>query len=1023
MVESMDECARLGRALAKITKSPALSTGNLEDVAKIISEEGCHALNTTRVSIWSTSEGASCLKSISTFDNVKKSHFQQKDFDVVNRPEYINLLLSERLVVIKDIKTSFLSDLADGYERTICSLLDGPIRVGGKLVGVVCIEQDTCDEFPETRDWTIEEQNFASSLADFMAIAIEAASRHKLMQRTATMLGNLPGMVYQCLNNPPDFTFTFVSVGSTALMGYSPEELLGNSALAFFDMVHPDDVETLEKLNAETLSIGLPLETTFRIIMKDGTVKWIWERSRVVEWAEDGTPHLLEGFYTDITERRKLETAALANKAKSEFLANMSHEIRTPMNAIIGMSELALRTDNLDIAKEHVYTVKQASANLLAIINDILDFSKIEKGKLEIISADYSVASLVNDVVNIIRMRVIDSRISFVVNLDSKIPDMLNGDETRIRQILLNILGNAVKFTEKGFISLNIAPEAIDDKSINLVMEVSDSGRGIQEEDLPSLFDAYRQIHLEENRDIQGTGLGLAITQNLVNIMHGTIGVSSVYGRGTTFTVTLPQQISSVKVIATVSNPAEKGVLVFERREILAKSLMDALTNLGVPCESCADNSELLAKISSGNWPFAFISAGLYENLHESIQQLGVSINIVLLTAFGEVIPGHNLRMLSVPVYSLPIANALNGLLDEFSYRDHREPVALFSAPDASVLVVDDINTNLKVVMGLLMPYKMKVDSCNSGQAAIEANKDKQYDLVFMDHKMPEMDGVETTRRIRAMGEKIPHLKRMPIIALTANAISGVEQYFLENGFDDFLSKPIDTIDLNTILKRWIPPPKQKKESHTSDTLIPKLMEGAELQFEIDGIDVAKGLIYSGGTHKLYVETLEIFYRDGLKKIDELKTCLSSGDISLYTIHVHALKTALANIGADKLSETARTLEVAGLTNNLEFIEKNNSGFLEALESTLQSIYQAVLMESDNTTANSEPLDVEIVNTELTKLKIALEALNARAIDQALDSLLELPLTSESRAKLQNISEKILISEHAEAIGLLEELL
>jgi PAS domain S-box-containing protein len=367
---------QLSNALAKITKTPALTAGVLEDSAGVIVREGCYALNTHRVGIWRLSYDARMLKSIAGYNSLTNEIVVQDDFPLDRRQEYVKVLSNERLIVINDIEQpNVLSDLRDDYGPEICAMLDAPIRVGGKLVGVVCIEQDRCEDFPVKRDWTIEEQNFASSLADFTALAMESSERRLLMRRMETLMSNLPGMVYQCLHNPPDFTFTFVSEGCYNLIGYTVEELVNNNAVKFFDMVHPDDLHTLEKMNAETLSLGLPLETTFRMIMKDGSVKWIWERSRVVERNLDGSPRLLEGFYTDITEQRRLEAAELANRAKSEFLANMSHEIRTPMNAILGMTDLALRNFPQKSVIEYLGNIKSAGTALLSIINDSLDVS------------------------------------------------------------------------------------------------------------------------------------------------------------------------------------------------------------------------------------------------------------------------------------------------------------------------------------------------------------------------------------------------------------------------------------------------------------------------------------------------------------------------------------------------------------------------------------------------------------------------------------------------------------------------
>ncbi|GBU23579.1 aerobic respiration control sensor protein ArcB [Fibrobacteria bacterium R8-3-H12] len=381
-----------------------------------------------------------------------------------------------------------------------------------------------------------------------------------------------------------------------------------------------------------------------------------------------------------------------ANKAKSNFLAKMSHEIRTPMNAINGMSELALRENLPDAAREHIVTIKQAGTNLLSIINDILDISKIESGKLEIVTSKYLFSSLINDVVSIIKTKIADSGLRFDINIDPNIPNSLLGDETRIRQALLNVLSNAVKYTKKGFISLSASAE-IKKGTVLLTINVADSGKGIKPKDLKKLFDEFVQVDMESRKSTEGTGLGLAITKNLLTAMGGDISVQSEYGKGSTFTLKLPQKISS---------------------DVLFDSL---------------------------------------ENDSAAIK---------------------------------------------------------FNAPNARVLVVDDIEANLKVAKGLMQPYKMQIDLCQSGIEAIEMVKANSYDLVLMDQMMPEMDGVEATKLIRVMAGENPHYAELPIIALTANAVSGAKEMLFSNGFSDFLSKPIDTIELNSILEKWIPKGKRK---------------------------------------------------------------------------------------------------------------------------------------------------------------------------------------------------------------------
>jgi len=594
---------------------------------------------------------------------------------------------------------------------------------------------------------------------------------------------------------------------------------------------------------------------------------------------------LLDVIEETMNMAAKVETAS---KAKSDFFAKMSHEIRTPMNAITGMAELALREKLPNIAREHVVTIKQAGANLLAIINDILDLSKIESGKMEIVSSDYQFSSLIHDVVSIIRMRAMDSNLKFIVNIDSNIPNALFGDETRIRQILLNVLSNAVKYTKEGFVSFSVNGEITEDNLL-LTIDVTDSGRGIKPEDLEKLFGEFVQIDLVSHKDVEGTGLGLAITKNLVIAMGGDISVKSEYGSGSTFTIKLPQKIRSHEPFGVIEAPEK------------------------------------------------------YSN--ESI-------------------------------------------------------TVKFNAPRARILIVDDIDTNLKVASGLMLPYKMQVDLRLSGAEAIEAVKANNYDLVFMDHMMPEMDGIEATKRIR---EIYPEL---PIIALTANAVSGVKEMFLSNGFSDFLSKPIDIVKMNAILTNWIPKEKQEKATETT------YESESNVDLEIAGVDVKKGIAMVGGTLKLYMEILSTFYKNSLTKINEIKKCLETDNYPLYTTYIHALKSASANIGALDLSEMARALESAGRQADIAYIKQHNSEFLSALEIVLDNINK-VLKDEPKT-----PVDLEALKVELNTLKEAIGVFNAKAIDKATNSLQAFKQVPE----VENILQKTLIGEYDEAVAMIESL-
>jgi len=730
------------------------------------------------------------------------------------------------------------------------------------------------------------------------------------------------------------------------------------------------------------------------------------------------------GISRDITSNKAAEEAAqAASRAKSNFLAKMSHEIRTPMNAIIGMTELAMRESDLDAVHRHILTVKQAGTHLLSIINDILDFSKIEVGKLEILNAEYSVSSLVNDVISIIRMRVIDSQIRFAVNIDSKIPNSLIGDETRVRQVVLNILSNAVKYTEKGFVSFSMHGEAAGENCVNLIIEVMDSGKGIKEEDVKNLFNEYSQIDHDKSRGIEGVGLGLAITWNIVKTMGGDIKVYSEYGKGSIFTVMLPQAIASAKPLACVSNPDEIKVVVYERREIYANSIVSTINDLGVNCTLVSSNTDLQETMAKEKYNFIFISFTLYERNRVKISQFAKSAKIVLLAEFGEAIHEKKLSILAMPVYSISIANILNGVSESFTFSEGSEDIVRFIAPDAKVLIVDDVKTNLKVAQGLLLPYKLQIDLCTGGKEAIEAVLFKHYDIIFMDHKMPEMDGVEATLLIRKMGEENSYYEKVPIIALTANAVSGTKEAFLQIGFNDFISKPIDTVRLNAILEKWIPKKKQKAAPKKENANEIRYKRSNTKSIVIEGIDTDKGIFLSGGTQESYLETLAIYYKDGFEKLREIETSMESGNLNLYTVHIHALKSASANIGALELSEIAATLENAGERNDEGYVKSHTPGLLAALEAMLGEINGVLMMNKENGKVENNLCNKEILVPELEKLKAALEALDAGTINKTIDGLQNLTKADSTGGVIGNISEKILIGEYEEALELVKTML
>ena len=786
----------LSDSLEKIAKSPALSSGNLSETAKFIAFEACQTLKASRVGIWRKLNTSNVFRSIISFDGVKDMFCQQGDFFMEGKPEYVKLIKSQRLIVVNDVtKEIALKGMLQEYDKNMCALLEAPVNTAGSLVGIVSIEQDSDEFYQGAREWTIEEQNYTSSLADFVALAFEISERKVVMRRFETLLANVPGMVYQCINNPPYYTFTFVSEGCMALTGYSSSELTLNTNWSFFDMVHPDDAESKKKLNHETIGRGYPLETTFRIIMKDGTEKWVWERSRVIEWSSDGTPSFIEGFFTDITEQRRLEAAELASRAKSEFLANMSHEIRTPISAILGITDLALRNPQGVGISDRLRNIKSAGNQLLSIINDILDFSKIEAGAVELVEEKYDVGSMIDDVVTMIHVRIDDKPLDFIVNDNPMLPKELIGDITRVKQVAINILTNAVKFAREGYILFTVDTKPdLNEGYVNLIFSVEDTGIGIRKKDLPMLFDNFSQLDTRKNRSVEGTGLGLAITKNLVELMGGEIRVDSTYGIGSCFSFYVKQKVDDCTPRVTPTTLGCVRVGIFGLSSLKGHVLQQKLAKMNV------FSNVIMSPKNITNYTHVIFDYELLNKLD------GIPFDGKLIALYrGNFIPQNNnpnMKIVNTPLTNTNITNLLCS--NEYANNNGADQVrGSLCLNNVRILVVDDIDINLIIAKETLSLYETKVDTAESAAQAIEMIKSNDYDLVFMDHMMPEIDGVDATKMIRKLdGGK--H-KKLPIVALTANVVGDARDTLLENGLSDFLSKPLELDEIERVFRKWLP--------------------------------------------------------------------------------------------------------------------------------------------------------------------------------------------------------------------------
>lgn len=672
------------------------------------------------------------------------------------------------------------------------------------------------------------------------------------------------------------------------------------------------------------------------------------------------------------------------NRRTEDFLTNVSHELRTPINAVTGLTTVMLKNEEDADKKKDIRSVQKAGERLFGQIEDILDYTEIDTGRIRVSEDTYMIASLVNDIVIGSRAMEREDAPELIFDVDADMPSAFIGDGRKIKKIIKHLLDNAVKFTKKGGVYVRIYALQ-KDYGVNLCIRVSDTGVGISEEDIGKISERFYQSNGGRNRRAGGLGLGLSIVYGMVSAMEGFIQIESAAGSGTTVSVSIPQKVADDAPGMVVAKRAQLCLACFLRpekyevpevRNYYDEMLSNMARGLELTLHRVFDIEELEKLTATYQLTHLLTGREEYEENIAYFEELDKKIEVIVAADDGFALPqGSRIKLLKKPLYCLPFVNMLNaGTSEDTELLSEKHMIC----PHVKVLVVDDEPMNLMVSEGIFKDYQMEVRTADSGMKAIALCEKEDFDLIFLDHMMPEMDGVETLERLRKIHTDAERM--LTVIAFTANAVSGAREMFLKEGFDEFVSKPIEYLELERVLKKVLPKAsiqfvdeayvKNIRAGHTKEA---GPEEDKLTRLERAGFNTRSGMQYCRGDMEFYEELLAKFAQDAPRKAAEINASFEKEDFGNYHIMVHALKSSAKMVGADLLSEMARNAEEAAKNNDIAYSKAHHKELLDKYREAEQCIADALdsgeAAPAQTVTENCTEVSKEEFVQQLTELR------------------------------------------------------